>query len=305
MIPAAPGTTPGDADTADRLTIAGARNLLAMEFRAANLDTPELDARILVGHALSLDHAGVAADGARVLSPDQRTAIVATAARRLAREPVARIVGSKEFWSLNLRIDAATLVPRPETETVVEAALAAIDADGMRGQNLRIADLGTGSGALLLALSTELSAAFGIGTDISVNALRVARDNARELSLTRTAFIACDMGAALAGVFDLIVSNPPYIASAAIAGLAPDVRDFDPPQSLDGGPDGLDYYRAIAATVPDLLRPGGSVVVELGVGQASAVMELFRSAGLAPAPPRNDLSGVPRALLARRASKRP
>lgn len=300
-MPAAPATVLAADDAPDRSTIADARRLLAEQFRAVNLDTPELDARILVGHALSLDHAGLAVAGERVLGSDQKKAIVAMAARRVTHEPVARIVGSKEFWSLNLRIDSSTLVPRPETETVVETALAAIDADGLRGQSLRIADLGTGSGALLLALSSELPAAFGVGTDINIHALGVARDNARQLGLQRTAFIACDMDTALAGVFDLVVSNPPYIASADIAGLPPEVRHFDPPQSLDGGPDGLDYYRAIAATVPGLLRPGGSVVVELGAGQASAVMELFRSAGLATASPRNDLNGVPRVLLARRA----
>ena len=141
--------------------------------------TPELDARILVGHALSLDHAALAAAGARVLDASESKAIAALAGRRLAREPVARIVGTKEFWSLMLHIDSTTLVPRPETETVVEAALAAVDASGPRTRELRIADLGTGSGALLLALLTELPNATGVGTDTSLGALRGARDNAR------------------------------------------------------------------------------------------------------------------------------
>ena len=250
---------------------------------------------------LGLDHAALAAAGARALDAAERAAIAGLAARRLKREPVARIVGRKEFWSLPLRVDAATLVPRPETETVVEAALAAIDSHGPRAGVGRIADLGTGSGALLLALLTELPNATGIGTDTSLEALAVARDNAGRLGLSRAQFVACDMAAALGGPFDLIVSNPPYIASGAIAALAPEVRDFDPRPALDGGPDGLDFYRAIAASVPALLRPGGALVVELGAGQAEAVAALFSAVGLAPSPPRPDLGGVPRALLARTA----
>ncbi len=283
-------------------TIAEARRALAAKFRAAGIDSPELDARILVGHALGLDHAALAVAGARVLDAEEQDAIAALARRRLAREPVARIIGSKEFWSFNLRVDMTTLVPRPETETVVEAALAAIDADGPRTLVGRIADLGTGSGALLLALLTELPSAFGVGTDASVGALAVARDNARRLGLIRAKLLACDLAAALDGPFDLIVSNPPYIASGDIAALAPEVRDFDPRPALDGGSDGLDCYRAIAATVPALLRPGGALVVELGAGQAEAVAALFSAAGLAPSPPRTDLQGVPRALLARKAA---
>ncbi len=287
--------------SAGALTVAGARRTLAEKFRAAGIDSPELDARILVGHALSLDHAALAAAGARTLAAEEESAIAALFQRRLAREPVARIVGDKEFWSLKLRVDATTLVPRPETETVVEAALAVIDAAGPRARLLRIADLGTGSGALLLALLSELPNSFGIGTDTSFGALRVARDNAQRLKLTRSAFIACDMGAALDGPFDLIVSNPPYIASGGIGALAPEVRDFDPRPALDGGPDGLDCYRAIAATVPALLTPGGILVVELGVAQLQAVTALLLAAGLAPSLPRNDLLGVPRALLVRNA----
>ena len=153
------------------LTIAAMRRALTDKFRAADIDSPELDARVLVGHALSLDHAALAAAGTRVLDTTEREAIAEFARRRLAREPVARIVGSKEFWSLKLKIDSSTLVPRPETETVVEAALAAIEADGPRTRALRIADLGTGSGALLLALLAELPNAFGVGTDTNLGAL--------------------------------------------------------------------------------------------------------------------------------------
>ncbi len=290
-------------DGTDALTISGARRMLTEKFRAAGLDSPELDARILVGHALSLDHTALAAAGARILDTGESKAIAALAGRRLAREPVARIVGSKEFWSLMLHVDSTTLVPRPETETVVEAALAAIDASGPRTRDLWIADLGTGSGAILLALLTELPNAIGVGTDTSPGALRVARDNARRLALARAAFVACDMAAALHGPFDLIVSNPPYIASSEIAALAPEVRDFDPRPALDGGADGLDCYRSIAATAPALLKPTGVLVVELGAGQALTVSDLLVSAGLAPSPSRTDLTGVPRALVATRATR--
>jgi release factor glutamine methyltransferase len=298
MKTAAPVAMPARHDAADALTIAGARRALTEKFRTAGLDSPELDARILVGHALSLDHAALTAAGTRVLQASERSTIAVLAGRRLAREPIARIVGSKEFWSLMLRIEPATLVPRPESETVVEAALAAIDASGPRARALRIADLGTGSGALLLALLIELPNAIGIGTDTSFGALHVARDNARRLRLARAGFVACDMGLALRGAFDLIVSNPPYIASGEIAALAPEVRDFDPHVALDGGRDGLDCYRAIAATAPVLLKPTGAVVVELGAGRANAVGDLFASAGLTPSLPRMDLRGVPRALIA-------
>jgi release factor glutamine methyltransferase len=282
------------------LTVAGMRRALTNKFRAADIESPELDARVLVGHALSLDHSALAAAGARLLDTAEREAISEFARRRLAREPVARIVGCKEFWSMKLSVDSSTLVPRPETETVVEAALAAIETDGPRTRALRIADLGTGSGALLLALLAELSSAFGVGTDTHLGALLVARHNAQRFKFTRAAFLACDMATALRGPFDLIVSNPPYIASGDIATLAPEVRDFDPRAALDGGPDGLNYYRLIAASAPALLKPNGALVVELGVGQAPAVTALISEAGLAASPLRLDLQGLPRALTAKK-----
>jgi release factor glutamine methyltransferase len=281
-------------------TIAEARRSLIAQLRAGGVDSPELDARILIGHALGLDHAALAAAPARRLGAMEESAIAALARRRLAHEPVARIVGAKEFWSLNLAVSAATLVPRPETETVVEAALAAVAAQRPRARALRIADLGTGSGAILLALLSELPEAFGVGTDLDPAALALARGNARRLGLTRAAYVACDMAAALRGPFDLIVSNPPYIASGDIATLPPEVRLFDPRRALDGGPDGLDGYRAIAAGAPALLAPDGALVVELGAGQAEPAAALFAAAGLAPAPPRADLNRAPRALVMRK-----
>jgi release factor glutamine methyltransferase len=278
-------------------SVDAARRHLAREFRSRGLDTPELDARVLVGHALGLDHAGLAVQSRRALSTDEADAVAALAARRLAREPVARIVGHKEFWGLPFRLNADTLLPRPETETVVEAALAAV---GHGSGAVRVADLGTGSGALLIALLSELPGAFGVGTDVSLAALDCARGNAAVLGLgTRTAFVACDYGAALAGAVDLLVSNPPYVVRDDIATLQSEVRDFDPRRALDGGPDGLDGYRAIAADAQRLLSGEGVLVLELGQGQLDAVTALFAAAGLAPEAVKNDLSGVARALILR------
>jgi release factor glutamine methyltransferase len=278
-------------------SIDAARRRLAHAFRRAGLDAPELDARLLVGHALGLGHTALVADGCRQLSADEAVTLAGLATRRLGHEPVARIVGHKEFWGLPLRLNADTLVPRPETETLIEAALSALG--GRRREALRILDLGTGSGALLLALLTELPAAYGIGTDLSVAALACARGNAEALGLaTRAAFVACDYAAALRGPFDLIVCNPPYVARGEIATLAPEVKDFDPARSLDGGADGLDGYRTLAAQAPRLLGREGRLIIELGAGQATAVAGLFAAADLSAAgEPQPDLSGVPRALV--------
>ena len=287
------------------MTIAEARRALSGEFRRAGLESPDLDARVLTGYALGLDQTGLAVNAGRALGDAEARSLATLAARRLTREPVARIVGVKEFWGLSLRVSAATLVPRPETETLVETALAAIDRDGARTRSLRIADLGTGSGALLLALLSELPNALGIGTDVSREALAVARDNAERFGFgARAQFVACNFGAALAGGFDLVVSNPPYVASGDIATLAPEVR-HDPRRALDGGADGLDCYRAIAGQARALLAPDGHLVVELGSGQEQAAAALFRRAGLAPSAARADLAGIPRALHARVATMRP
>ena len=281
-------------------SIGAARRRLALEFRRGGLDAPELDARIIVGHALGLDHAALAAQSSRTLAADEAGAIAALSARRLAREPVARLLGRKEFWGLPLKVNAETLLPRPETETVVEAALTAVDCDDRIWRALRIGDLGTGSGALLLALLSELPNAFGLGTDISFAALRCARDNAAALGLSgRASFVACDYGRALRGPVDILVSNPPYVARADIAGLQAEVRDFDPRRALDGGPDGLDGYRAIASHAARLLAPDGILVLELGHGQLGPVTSIFTPSGLAPVAPRYDLAGIARALVMR------
>jgi release factor glutamine methyltransferase len=286
------------------LSVGDARRALARMFAAADLDTPALDARILVGHALGLDHAGLAGAAERVLDTQERECIAVMAARRLAREPVARIVGTKEFWGLPLRVTSAVLAPRPETETVVETALAGLDRDGDRARPLCLADLGTGSGALLLALLSELPNAYGIGIDLSEVALAVARDNAARLGLAgRAAFVAGDLADALAGPFDLVVANPPYVASAELAQLAPEVREHDPIVALDGGPDGLRAYRVLAAEVPRLIGAGGHLVVEVGAGQAAAVAALFSQRQPLDVTAASDLAGTQRALHIRPAGR--
>jgi release factor glutamine methyltransferase len=283
------------------LSLGNARREVARRLRARGIDTPDLDARLLVGHALGLDHAGLARASERALGDDEIAQIEALLARRLAREPVARIIGVKEFWGLPLRLSPSVLVPRPETETVVEQALAAILEDGSRERALRIADLGTGSGAIMLALLAELPNAFAIGTDRDPAALIVARGNAARLGLAaRAAFVACDFGQALGGGFDLVVTNPPYVKSRDIAALDPDVRDYDPRGALDGGPDGLAAYRAIALDARRLLNPSAHLVAEIGAGQGDAVVALFAAHGLGRIAVAPDLAGITRAVCARR-----
>jgi len=279
-------------------TIEAARRALTARFRTSNIDSAELDARILVGAAIGLDLTGMIAAAGRLLTSDQSMRLDDLARRRLAGEPVARLLGHKEFWGLPLKLSAATLVPRPDTETVVELALEILRARPHPEQPWRIADIGTGSGAILLALLSELPEARGFGTDISATALRTARANAINLGLADHAvFIACDYAAALPGPFDLIVSNPPYIRSAEINQLATEVRDHDPHQALDGGTDGLDAYRALVPQAARLLAPGGALVVEVGHGQSGDVQDLMTSAGLTlKTPAKADLAGIHRAV---------
>jgi release factor glutamine methyltransferase len=285
----------------DSFTVDAAQRALAARFRSASIDSAELDARILVGAVLGLDLTGMIAAAARILTVNEAERLEDFAARRIAGEPVARIIGLKEFWGLPLQISPATLVPRPDTETVVEAALEILRAESNRDRPLRIADLGTGSGAILLALLSELPNAFGIGTDISVAALQTARGNARHLRLaSRAAFVTCDYAAALSGAFDLMVSNPPYIRSADIATLGIEVRDHDPHRALDGGIDGLDAFRLIIPEAARLLKPGGALVVEVGHHQSGDVVALMAAAGLIPGePPKTDLAGIRRAVTGR------
>jgi len=257
------------------------------------------------GHALGLDLTGLISAAQRQLTPNESARLEQFACRRLAGEPVARILGEKEFWGLPLQLSSATLVPRPDTETVVELALELLRAGGDLNRPLRIADLGTGSGAILLALLSELPAAQGFGTDISEDALQTAGANAARAGLSdRATFIACDYASGLTGPFDLIVSNPPYIRSADIDGLAAEVRNHDPLAALDGGADGLDAYRALIPQAAGLLAPSGSLVVEAGQGQSGPIEALMTNAGLTSATaPKADLAGIPRAVAGHKTAR--
>lgn len=265
---------------------------------AAGVDNPGLDARILVRTALGVADAALVADADAGVAPGAWARALALAARRAAGEPVARILGEREFWGLPLGLSQATLVPRPDTETVVEAGLAALGA-GARDQPWRLLDLGTGSGAILLALLTELPLAWGLGIDRSPEAATAAAANAVRHGLAgRAAFAAMDWTAGVCGAFDLIVANPPYIPTGDLAGLDIEVRRHDPVLALDGGPDGLAAYRAIARRAGRLLSPAGRLVFELGTGQADAVAAITTQAGFTVSFTRRDISGITRALVA-------
>jgi release factor glutamine methyltransferase len=283
-------------------TVETARRELTARFRTHAVDSAELDARLLAGAALGLDLTAMVAAAARPLAAAEAARLEDMARRRLAGEPVARILGHKEFWGLPLQLSAATLVPRPDTETVVELALEMLRATGGPARGWRIADIGTGSGAILLALLSEWPDATGVGTDLSAGALQTARSNAVRLQQgARAAFVACDLAAALSGPFDLVVSNPPYVRSADIASLAIEVRAHDPHRALDGGADGLDAYRALIPQATRLLAPGGVLVMEVGHGQSDYVEQLMKAAGLMREnPAKVDLAGIPRAVGGRK-----
>jgi release factor glutamine methyltransferase len=282
-------------------SIESARRALAAQLRAAQLDEAELDARILLGAALGLDLTGLIAQAARLLTDAEALQLARHAQRRIAGEPVARILGTREFWGLPFRLSEATLVPRPDTETVVELALE-IFRERQASHPVRIADIGTGSGAILLALLHEIPTAFGVGTDLSLSALHTARGNAKALGLgDRSAFVACSYASALSGPFDLIVSNPPYIPSGEIPKLSIEVRAHDPHLALDGGNDGYDAYRALIPQAAERLAPGGALIVEAGQGQARNIETLMAAAALVvDRPPKADLAGIPRAVSARK-----
>ena len=253
------------------------------------MDSPALDARLLLGHALALDPAALLRDRDRPIDP---AAFASLLARRLAREPLALILGHQPFWTLDLEVSPATLIPRADSETLVAAAL-----EARPGPIPRVLDLGTGTGCLLLAVLSERPGAFGIGTDRSPGAAALAARNAHRHGLgARAAFLVADWAAPLHARFDLVLANPPYIPSATIPGLMPEVARHEPGTALNGGPDGLAAYRAILGQLPALLAPGGLAVLELGAGQATDVSALAAKAGF-QAGTRPDLAGIPRALL--------
>jgi release factor glutamine methyltransferase len=250
------------------------------EFRAVCIETPELDARLLLCHAAGLTPEAYVASPDAPLNDDAESRFDAMIARRLKGEPVSRIVGAKEFYGRSFFVDVHTLDPRPDTETLIDAVLDTLGPEGRRGENLRILDLGTGTGCILLTLLAELPQARGVGSDVSDGALKIALRNARELGVEdRTTFVGGDWFEPIDGSFDIVVSNPPYIASSEIEGLSRDVG-YDPLLALDGGQDGLQAYRGIASGAARVLKPGGLVVLEIGENQAEAVLGLLHDAGL-------------------------
>ena len=262
----------------------------------AGVEGPRTDAWLLLGAATGRSRADLIAGHVDHLSAREMKRLEALTRRRLAREPMAYIIGEKEFWSLPLWVTPAVLIPRPDSETVVEAALAEV-ADP--GAPLRVLDLGTGSGCLLLALLSELANATGVGVDANAAALTVAQRNAERLGLApRAHFMQDDWGRSLDDRFDLIVSNPPYVPEDEFEELAPEIRKFEPRDALAAGPDGLVAYAALAGHCARLLMPRGRVVLEIGRGQAEAVASILERHELEVIGSRADLSGVERCLIA-------
>jgi len=279
----------------EAVTVAQALTRATGELAMGGIAVPRLDARLLLAHALGAPSEHMMSLGARVLSETELSAFRDLLRRRIAGEPTSRLVGRREFWSLDFEITPDVLDPRPDSETIVEATLAEL-----QGRTApRIADLGTGSGCLLLALLAEREDATGVGIDISAAACRVAAANARRLGLEdRAAFACMDWNDALSpGRFDAVISNPPYIADGEIGGLAAEVARHDPRGALSGGADGLDAYRQVAPAAAMLLRPVGFAAVEIGVGQRAAVERIFAVHGLAPRAARRDLAGIDRCLV--------
>jgi release factor glutamine methyltransferase len=265
---------------------------------AAGYEDPRRHARRLVASALSITQAELFGRPDRVVDDHQIGRVQLILRRMINREPLSRILGQREFWGLQFVLSAETLDPRPETESVVEAVLQRIPD---RQAPLRILDLGTGTGCLLLALLSELPASSGVGIDIAEDAVRTASRNAAALGFAgRALFLVSDWGAALTARFDAIVVNPPYIASTDLAVLPREVAWYDPPRALDGGEDGLDSYRAIATDLAGRLAPEGIFAAEVGADQADAVASILTASGLKFGGIEKDLSGVARCVIARR-----
>jgi release factor glutamine methyltransferase len=266
---------------------------------AAGIETPVFDARLLVEAGAGVSRLDIVTDPRRPVTDEQVAAVDALVRRREAREPVGHIIGRRHFWTLDLFVSPAVLIPRPETELLVETVLHAIAPDAPA----RVLDLGIGSGAISLAILSERKNATCVGVDISDGALAVAQANADALGVAdRLELKHGGWDVSLDGAFDLVLSNPPYVATKDIDTLAPEVARFEPRLALDGGPDGLDAYRAIIARLPHLLPPGGVFAFEVGKGQAEAVTALTQAAGLSAEPPCRDLAGIPRVVWGRRAA---
>jgi release factor glutamine methyltransferase len=254
----------------------------------AGLSGPVIDARLLVEAAAEATRADIVADPYRPLTPEQEATLEDYLSRREHREPVSHILGRKGFWKIMLQVNANVLTPRPDTETVLDVVLK----DFPEHAAWSVLDLGVGSGAILLAILAERPAARGLGVDVSEDAIAVARDNAAALGLTgRCALLRGDWTAGLADAdFDLVVSNPPYIATEVIPTLEPEVARYEPRIALDGGPDGLAAYRILAPEILRVLKPGGRFAVEIGYDQKDAVEALFRQAGAAQVRTTRDLA---------------
>jgi release factor glutamine methyltransferase len=260
---------------------------------ASGIETPRREARLLLAAATGRTAEALLRDAEQTIDATLYTDMIA---RRAAREPLAMILGHREFWSLDIEVSADTLIPRADSETLVEAAIAALPD---RATVRRVLDLGTGTGCLLLAALAEFPAAHGIGIDRVAAAATLARRNATRLGFaSRAQFLAGNWTDAITGRFDLVLSNPPYIESGQIAGLMPEVARHEPTSALDGGTDGLQCYRALIPRLPGLLAKEGVAIIELGAGQARATIATARAAGLA-ASTRADLAGIDRALILR------
>ncbi|WP_310231017.1 peptide chain release factor N(5)-glutamine methyltransferase [Rhizobium miluonense] len=261
-------------------TISGLLQEVRSRFAEADLDDPATEARILVGGLLRLSATGLVTRGSEPVSEDDAATVRAAIARRLNHEPVHRILGEREFYGLSLRLSPATLEPRPDTEILVDTMLPHIRRLESKIGNIHVLDIGTGTGAICLALLHESPQATGVGSDISSEALETARGNAERNGLAERFMTAHGSWFdAIHECFHLIVSNPPYIASNVISTLAPEVKDFDPPAALDGGLDGLDAYRAIAKDAARFLHPDGMIGVEIGYDQRETVTSIFEGAG--------------------------
>jgi len=288
-----------------RLSLRQTHTAAARLLREARIAAPELDARLLLCHATGLSHEAYVAAFNDALAPAAAAQFGTYVERRLAGEPVSRIIGVREFYGRSFLIDASTLDPRADTETLVEAALGMVD----REAPLSILDLGTGSGCILITLLAELPQANGVGLDASLPALELARANAQILGVgDRAAFLASDWLDAVEASFDVVVANPPYLSATDMAGLSPEVHGHDPRPALDGGPDGLSAYRRIVPGLRKALRPGGFALFEIGADQAEAVWRLLAEAGLDVGEQEHlwrDLGGRPRVVGARSRVKAP
>jgi release factor glutamine methyltransferase len=264
-------------DVSSAPTLLTAWKAATAALKAGGIDSPSIDARLLMEVAAGASRADILTDPYRTVTEAQQAMLDGFVARRLKREPVSRILGKKGFWKIMLNVTPDVLSPRPDTEAILDVVMLAYPPH----QAFQMVDLGTGSGAILLAILAERAGATGLGTDISFEALAVARDNAASLGLDRRCdFLRTEWAAGMADhSFDLVVSNPPYIPSGDIDGLDPEVRDHDPRLALDGGPDGLEAYRQLAPEIMRIMKPGGVFAVEIGWDQGPQVKALFEAAG--------------------------